>query len=89
MDRERRKLTKEKQQREKIHASSFISRTVRSLSSSSWFLSRLAEVMEDGVSDEDKQEGDVAEDLNDLLINGEALKSPVFKNPPRTCMKPN
>lgn len=45
--------------------------------------------MEDGVSDEDKQEGDVAEDLNDLLINGEALKSPVFKNPPRTCMKPN
>ena len=63
-----------------------MSRVVTSLSAS-WFLSRALGVAEDGEADEDRQ-GDVAVDMNDLLINGEVTKSQSFKNPPRTWKKP-
>lgn len=61
---------KKKKRDQKVHASSFISRTVTSLSSSGWFLSRLAEAVEDVEADEDKQERDTKVDSDDLFISG-------------------
>ena len=66
----RRERELKKKRDQKVHASSFISRTVTSLSSSGWFLSRLAEAVEDVEADEDKQERDTKVDSDDLFISG-------------------